>query len=86
MPQLSSQSLSGPQRVERADRIADAVWEGHRGKIKRLYIDQGIRLEDLVKQMEEEHGFKARQVLLLVPTSITQIFILDLPSYSLRDG
>lgn len=86
MPQLSSQGLSGSQRSERADRIPDAVWEGHREEIKRLYIDQGIRLEDLVKQMEEEHGFKARQVLLLVPTGITQIFILNLPSYSLHDG
>ncbi|KAH6641816.1 ankyrin repeat-containing domain protein, partial [Chaetomium tenue] len=61
MPQLPSQSIPGPQRAERADRISDAVWEGHREKVKRLYIDQGIRLEDLVKQMEEEDGFKASE-------------------------
>lgn len=60
MPQLPSQSISRPQTAERAKRIADAVWEGPRGKIKGSYIDQGVRLGDLVKQMEEEDGFKAR--------------------------
>jgi len=58
----SPQSTPAPQRAERADRIPDAEWEKHRDTIKSWYIDQGMRLEDLVRRMGEEMAFKARFV------------------------
>ena len=62
MPPGPPQNMPGPQRADRADRISDATWEEHRETIKGFYIDQGMRLEDLARRMDEEFGFKARQV------------------------
>jgi Clr5 domain len=55
-----AQGIPGAQRVERADRVPDAIWEDHRGTIERLYIS--MKLEDLIIHMEENYGFSARQV------------------------
>jgi hypothetical protein len=62
MPPGPPQNILPPQRADRADRISDASWEEHREIIKGFYIDQGLRLEDLARRMDEEFGFKARQV------------------------
>ncbi len=63
MPPQNTLGPQRPERPERADRISDAVWEEHRATIKTLYIDSGLRLEDLVRRMDEDFDFKARQVL-----------------------
>lgn len=38
---------------------ATDVWEGHKEAIKKLYIDEGKPLRELIRIMEEEHGFPA---------------------------
>ncbi|KAK7749591.1 hypothetical protein SLS53_000167 [Cytospora paraplurivora] len=40
---------------------ATDVWEGHKETIKKLYIDEGKPLRELIRVMEEEHGFPATQ-------------------------
>lgn len=57
-----SNTVRGPQRALRASKIEDAKWEEHKDTIKKLYIDENMRLDDLVKHMEKEYKFKARQV------------------------
>jgi hypothetical protein len=67
MPPGPSQSIAVPlQRADRADRISDAAWEEHRETIIGFYIEQGMRLEDLVRRMDEDFGFKARQAIQVV--------------------
>ncbi|ROW16029.1 hypothetical protein VPNG_02521 [Cytospora leucostoma] len=40
---------------------ATDVWEGHKDTIKKLYIDEGKPLRELIRIMEEEHDFPATQ-------------------------
>ncbi len=62
------QSVPGPQRADRAERIPDAEWEKHRDTIKSWYIDHGMRLEDLIQRMKDNFGFTAR----FVPLAVTE--------------
>lgn len=48
------------QRADRAERVPDSAWEGHRETIKGLYIDSGMKLDVLVVHMEDNYGFTAR--------------------------
>lgn len=38
---------------------ASDVWEGHKATIKKLYIDDGKPLRELIRIMEQEHDFPA---------------------------
>ncbi|KUI63065.1 Filamentous hemagglutinin [Cytospora mali] len=40
---------------------ASDVWEGHKATIKKLYIDDGKPLRELIRIMEKEHDFPATQ-------------------------
>lgn len=40
---------------------ASDVWEQHKGAIKKLYIDEGRPLREVIKTMEVEHHFPATQ-------------------------
>ncbi|KAK5658111.1 hypothetical protein OQA88_2667 [Cercophora sp. LCS_1] len=57
---MASLHVAGMQRAERADRIPDATWEENKVAIESLY--RQMRLEDLIKHMEDEYGFKATSV------------------------
>ncbi|KAJ9299066.1 hypothetical protein DTO271G3_3308 [Paecilomyces variotii] len=61
-PSAVSNTVRGPQRAGRASKIEDSKWEEHKDTIKKLYIDENMRLDDLAKHMEKEYKFKARQV------------------------
>ncbi|KAJ9272423.1 hypothetical protein DTO212C5_1608 [Paecilomyces variotii] len=58
-PSGMSNTVRGPQRALRASKIEDAKWEEHKDTIKKLYIDENMRLDDLAKHMEKEYKFKA---------------------------
>ena len=45
--------------AHRAKRIPEATWEEHRAAICRMYLDEMMRLEDVMKTMQEKHGFEA---------------------------
>ncbi len=34
-------------------------WDQHKDEIKRLYVEDGRRLEDVMEHMERHYGFKA---------------------------
>ncbi|CAN8095887.1 unnamed protein product [Discula destructiva] len=45
----------------RRGHYASEVWEGHKAAIKKMYIDEGKPLREVIKTMEIEHDFPATQ-------------------------
>ncbi|KAK3316452.1 ankyrin repeat-containing domain protein [Apodospora peruviana] len=48
-----------PQRAKPAPLIPESRWEAHKKRIIGFYINDDLKLEDMIKKMKEVHGFTA---------------------------
>lgn len=47
---------------ERAPRISDDVWAKYKDKIRTLWKDQGLTVDEVLRNLEQNDGFRPRQV------------------------
>lgn len=52
-------AASSPTATAQRRGKSDALWEAHKATIRRLYIDEGRSLKEVVEIMKTKYGFEA---------------------------
>lgn len=52
-------AASSPSMAAQRRGKSDALWEAHKATIRRLYIDEGRSLKEVVEIMKVKYGFEA---------------------------
>lgn len=52
-------AASSPTPMAQRRGKSDALWEAHKATIRKLYIDEGRSLKEVVEIMKTKHGFEA---------------------------